>query len=289
MAKFESIGELKDKWRDRINTWLVDSAWISCDQDLERADAALEALYEHTHPKCEADKKIRDHAAAEERIKVEKHMEELAYAGGKRDPDEDEDEAGPESGLNPSLVVDGFEIAAKQDKGKPRYDLMPGDALDEVVKALSMGAEKYSVRNWEIGQPWGKVFGAMMRHCWAWWRGEELDKESGLHHMAHAGAEALFLLAYALRKVGTDDRTLNQIFHPPVSQTIKGPGRDFSLDPVGHEMKYEYYGGRCFTPCPHLQEAIMVGSSHCKKLCKYKGSVDSIKKFVICNFPKEVK
>lgn len=97
--------------------------------------------------------------------------------------------------------------ATKYDSSKPRYDLLPPEALEEIVKVLGFGASKYEPRGWEKGLPYSRYFGAVMRHLWAWWRGEDLDPESGLSHLAHAGACVLFLLAYV--KWGhqtTDDR-----------------------------------------------------------------------------------
>ncbi|WP_077218249.1 dATP/dGTP diphosphohydrolase domain-containing protein [Acidithiobacillus albertensis] len=96
--------------------------------------------------------------------------------------------------------------AIKQDQGKPRYDLLPGDALDQIAQVLTYGATKYSPRNWESGMAWGRLYAALMRHCWAFWRGEDTDSETGMHHMAHAGACILLLLASVGRGIGTDDR-----------------------------------------------------------------------------------
>lgn len=96
--------------------------------------------------------------------------------------------------------------AIKQDQGKPRYDLLPGDALDQIAQVLTYGADKYSPRNWESGMAWGRLFAALMRHCWAFWRGEDADPETGMHHIAHAGACVLMLLASVGRGIGTDDR-----------------------------------------------------------------------------------
>ena len=94
----------------------------------------------------------------------------------------------------------------KFDTGKPRYDLIPPEALEEWAKVLTFGAQKYADRNWEKGMKWGRVFGAMMRHGWAWWRGEENDPETGLSHLGHLICCASFLLTYQKRKVGEDDR-----------------------------------------------------------------------------------
>lgn len=62
-------------------------------------------------------------------------------------------------------------------------------------------------RNWEKGLAWGRLSGALLRHLWAWMRGEERDPESGLPHLAHMACCALMLLASTLRKVGIDDRS----------------------------------------------------------------------------------
>jgi Domain of unknown function (DUF5664) len=94
----------------------------------------------------------------------------------------------------------------KYDIGKLPWHLLPGDALEEVVKVLDFGARKYRERNWEVGMKWSRCFGACMRHMWAYWKGEDNDPETGLSHLAHAMCCVMFLLSYHLRKVGTDDR-----------------------------------------------------------------------------------
>lgn len=89
-----------------------------------------------------------------------------------------------------------------------RYDLIPADALDQLATLYGIGCEKYDERNWERGYAWGLSFGALMRHAWAWWRGEEVDPESGLDHMTHVAWHALTLATFRRRSIGRDDRTL---------------------------------------------------------------------------------
>jgi hypothetical protein len=60
--------------------------------------------------------------------------------------------------------------------------------------------------NWVKGMAWRRCLGSLLRHTFAWAAGEDFDKESGLHHMAHVARGALTLIAYHKRKVGTDDR-----------------------------------------------------------------------------------
>jgi len=111
--------------------------------------------------------------------------------------------------LRPILLTTRSErssLAVKYDDEKPRHDLLPGDALDAIARVLTYGANKYAARNWEKGMNWGRMLGAMMRHTWAFWQGEELDPESGLPHLSHAACCALMLLTYYLRRIGDDDR-----------------------------------------------------------------------------------
>lgn len=98
----------------------------------------------------------------------------------------------------------------KQDSGKLRYDLFPVEALEEITKVLNFGASKYAPRSWEAGMAWGRLYAAVLRHMTAWFIGEEYDKESGISHLAHAGCSIVFLLTYARRNSGTDDRPCAQ-------------------------------------------------------------------------------
>lgn len=94
----------------------------------------------------------------------------------------------------------------KDDGGKVRYELLPPELLEGVAQILTFGAAKYEDRNWEKGMKWSRVFGALMRHLWAWWSGVPTDPETGKSHLWHAGCCLAFLIAYEQRNVGEDDR-----------------------------------------------------------------------------------
>lgn len=94
----------------------------------------------------------------------------------------------------------------KFDGGKVRMDLLPPELPFAVADILGFGAGKYGDRNWEKGMNWSRVFGALMRHMWAWWGGENTDAETGKSHLWHAGCCIAFLIAYEQRRTGTDDR-----------------------------------------------------------------------------------
>ena len=91
-------------------------------------------------------------------------------------------------------------LGVKYDSGKPRFDLIPADALEEVAKVYAVGADQYGDRNWELGMTYGRLFRAMMSHAWAWWRGERDDSKNKLHHLTSVVFNALALLHYELNK-----------------------------------------------------------------------------------------
>lgn len=87
----------------------------------------------------------------------------------------------------------------KLDQSKLRYDLLCPAAQAGLVKVLTLGAEKYTDRNWEAGILYSRVFAAAMRHLWAWWGGQDNDPETGESHLDHAAANIHFLSAYIRR------------------------------------------------------------------------------------------
>lgn len=110
------------------------------------------------------------------------------------------DDAGPAVQRAASLA------GRKNDDGKVRLDLLPTEALEEIAKVLTFGAKKYAAHNWRKGFVWSRTVAAMLRHLYAWMRGEDKDPESGLSHMAHVGCNVLFLLTFIVTKTGEDDR-----------------------------------------------------------------------------------
>ena len=106
------------------------------------------------------------------------------------------------SGDNMDLSKGGV----KYDDGKPRFDLIAPEFEGGLAGILGYGARKYADRNWEKGMRWGRCVAAFRRHFNAWMSGEDIDPESGLHHLDHAACCLMFLRAYVARKIGEDDR-----------------------------------------------------------------------------------
>lgn len=96
----------------------------------------------------------------------------------------------------------------KYDGDKERFDLIPARPLLELARVYTMGAKKYDDRNWEKGIKWGRIFAAIMRHLWKFWRGEDIDDESGLPHVVHAAWGCFTILEYYHTHPELDDRPL---------------------------------------------------------------------------------
>lgn len=88
--------------------------------------------------------------------------------------------------------------AVRFDQSKTDWSLLPMDALEEVVKVLEFGAVKYDRDNWRRGEgfKYSRVVNSLLRHTYAWMRGEDRDPESGYSHLAHMGCNIVFLLYY---------------------------------------------------------------------------------------------
>jgi len=97
--------------------------------------------------------------------------------------------------------------ARKNDAEKPRFDLLSPSLLEDTARVMAFGARKYGDRNYlnGAGLRFGRVFAALMRHLWAWWRGEDSDEETGISHLAHAACN-LMMLYDLVERGGQDDR-----------------------------------------------------------------------------------
>lgn len=117
-------------------------------------------------------------------------------------PKASEDFARIMEGLNDALDI---ATGVKFDQDKPRYDLIPPEFMDQLATLYARGAKKYADRNWEKGMKPTRIFGALMRHAWAWMRGETHDPETGAHHMVAVAWNAIAIVTYHERGM-EDDR-----------------------------------------------------------------------------------
>jgi hypothetical protein len=87
------------------------------------------------------------------------------------------------------------QVGRKDDGAKPRYSLLPLEALEQVVQVLEHGADKYGEGNWRhVPDGRRRYLDAALRHVLAVVRGELTDNDSGRDHLAHAVCSLLFAM-----------------------------------------------------------------------------------------------
>lgn len=104
------------------------------------------------------------------------------------------------------------ETGTKFDEGKVDLSLLPITPLEYIARVLEFGAKKYGATNWRKGMSWRRLAAACLRHIFAYLRGEDLDPESGLPHLAHAACCLIFLLWYGENRKNFDDRIKDPCF-----------------------------------------------------------------------------
>jgi len=98
--------------------------------------------------------------------------------------------------------------AFKKDEGKIRTDLLPPHALLDIAEIFTLGAIKYNDYNYRDGKglDWSRVYAALQRHLLEWYKGENIDNESGRKILAHVGCCILMLMDLEYHGKGKDDR-----------------------------------------------------------------------------------
>ena len=94
----------------------------------------------------------------------------------------------------------------KNDQDKSRVDLLDPEFLMDVGEVLRFGSQKYTAHNWRGGIAVSRLIGAILRHIFAICRGEDIDSESHLPHVAHAGCTIMFLAWMLRHRPDLDDR-----------------------------------------------------------------------------------
>ena len=90
--------------------------------------------------------------------------------------------------------------------GKLRWELLPLQTLEEIVKIYTFGAEKYGPNTWQgLENGYERYKAALLRHLVSFEKGEIHDAESGIHALAHMAWNAIAMLHLALEEEKTDE------------------------------------------------------------------------------------
>lgn len=86
------------------------------------------------------------------------------------------------------------EKATRLNQGKRRWGLLDFTCLEELVKVLEFGANKYTPLNWKKGFNRQELLESAMRHLVALFNGKEDDDETFLSHAAHIMCNMMFYI-----------------------------------------------------------------------------------------------
>lgn len=103
------------------------------------------------------------------------------------------------------------EPAKHFDAGKRRWSLLPLQPLQQIIDVFEYGATlkkptPYGANNWFGGMSYTRMYDSVLRHMVAWRDGEDIDPESRLMHLAHAGCDILMLIFFVMFRPQFDDR-----------------------------------------------------------------------------------
>lgn len=146
---------------------------------------------------------------------------------------------------------------------KPNLSVLPFAPLLEVVPALYEGRRKYGPWNWRAEKVSETIYAdAAIRHLMQFIAGEDIDPESGVHHIAKAIAGLLVVRDAQLHGCSIDDRMVDQNLNiPRIMEQLAGVNERYpnpvesALPPRGLEA-----------PCDDCEDE--------EKVAEYLGLVD---------------
>lgn len=84
---------------------------------------------------------------------------------------------------------------------KLRWDLLPLEEIEDIVKVFTAGADKYGPNNWQyLDDAYNRYKGALLRHLVEHDRGNEIDEETGCRHLAQVAWNAIAMLYHSKQK-----------------------------------------------------------------------------------------
>ena len=108
---------------------------------------------------------------------------------------------------NASKHITGTDPKGEAGALKCPLQLLPSFPQQEAAWVFKHGADKYGAYNWRENHVVASTYmGAMRRHLEAWYNGQDIDPESGHHHLAHVIASAMIVLDADEHDTLSDDR-----------------------------------------------------------------------------------
>jgi hypothetical protein len=110
------------------------------------------------------------------------------------------------AGEGKPLDVCKKELADRFNAGKTQWSMVDFKSMEDMVRVLEFGVNKYSRDNWKKGLKTTEIVDSMLRHIYAYLDGEDVDPESGINHTGHIMCNAMFLSHMHLFRKDMDTR-----------------------------------------------------------------------------------
>lgn len=125
---------------------------------------------------------------------------------------------------------------------KMRWDLLPMQEIEDIVRVYHLGAKKYAENSWQnVSNGFERYRAALMRHMMAYIDGERYDMELGVNHLASVAWNAIALLWYDKHGKGLLPGTGSG--HIPVEKTIVYPERVTADETAGESANEVFFEG----------------------------------------------
>jgi uncharacterized protein YlaI len=110
----------------------------------------------------------------------------------------------PDSGTEKPLPL---AMSARYNEGKIQTREIDPNFILGIGEVLTKSRAKYEHFNWCKPTKLSTPYESMMRHLMAFQKGEELDNETGSHHLLHAATNLMFMYYHVINnKEESDDR-----------------------------------------------------------------------------------
>lgn len=84
---------------------------------------------------------------------------------------------------------------------KLRWDLLPLEEIEEIVKVYTAGSKKYGDNTWQkLPNGIARYRAALLRHLVEYEKGNTIDKETGCKHLAQVAWNAIAMLYLSKRE-----------------------------------------------------------------------------------------
>lgn len=103
------------------------------------------------------------------------------------------------------------QTSARYNEGKIQSREIDPDFILGIGEVLTKSRAKYEHFNWQKPTNFSTPYESLMRHLMAFQKGEEIDQETGCHHLLHAATNIMFLHYHAINNSGIDDRGFKKV------------------------------------------------------------------------------